>query len=662
MLARCLLVLLLAAGAPAAASPGPGLGLLSADADGDGLTAELEAIWGTNPNDPDTDDDGFGDGEEVVFGLTEGFPSPTDPDHDDDGIDDLHDDFDGDGLSNLEERALGSNMFRPDTDFDGLGDEVEAALGFDRLRWDSDGDGVRDSDEDADGDGLGIARELAAGSDPALADTDGDGVADGDEVRLCTAVAVADASANAFCLGRRPGDVPDWKLFQRDARGLASFPVRFRYRLATTARLEVAVVETASGEPLDGHDYASHTATLAPSSTPEGTDGRLDVVGVPQGGNYELLARVVDPATGGVLLADVAHALAVGDVFLAAGQSNMSGNNGWWESPNLFEQPDARVHLFGNDERWKLAREPMDDASDSVDAVAIDEVVRSSPMLRFAKEIVRGTGVPIAIIPTANFGSALAPGGWMREPSDPLSRSTLYGAAVSRVLVQGYDTPIRGVIWYQGENNHGDLPASYLSALAAFVGDLRHDLASPALFFASCQLSRRDSPFESVQTGTQGIREAQRQYALTDPRSVLVATVDLPGDGLHLLGPGYREAGRRLGAATLRASYRKRTRTPPVLRRIRRLRSGLRILVKYDQRIVGATAARFRVVDGGVQIPIVAVTTRGSGVHLDLAAPVSTTARISYLGHPDPAAPWIVGLQGEGAALVFDDASVNAKY
>src|SRR5262249_34898884 len=140
-----------------------------------------------------------------------------------------------------------------------------------------------------------------------------------------------------------------------------------------------------------------------------GASGALMLGGVPQGGNYDLAARVVDATSGAVLVTDTTRNLAVGDVFLAAGQSNMSGSNGVYESPSDYEKPAPRVHLFGNDYRWKLAIEPMDDPTNSADPVGIDPQARSSPMLRFAKEVAQRTGVPVAIMPAAASSSSIMP-------------------------------------------------------------------------------------------------------------------------------------------------------------------------------------------------------------------------------------------------------------
>lgn len=48
------------------------------DADNDGLNNADEAIWGTNPAHPDTDGDGFLDGEEVATSHNPTIPSPND--------------------------------------------------------------------------------------------------------------------------------------------------------------------------------------------------------------------------------------------------------------------------------------------------------------------------------------------------------------------------------------------------------------------------------------------------------------------------------------------------------------------------------------------------------------------------------------------------------
>ena len=145
------------------------------DTDGDGLTDVRERELGTDPTRTDTDGDGLGDGYEVAGG--------TNP---------LVADTDGDGLSDGLEAAYCTNPLVADTDGDGLLDGREAEIGTSPTRADTDGDGLSDSAElaagtdplnpDTDDDGLPDGRELDLGTDPLVADTDGDGVPDGWEV------------------------------------------------------------------------------------------------------------------------------------------------------------------------------------------------------------------------------------------------------------------------------------------------------------------------------------------------------------------------------------------------------------------------------------------------------------------------------------------------
>ncbi|HUL43791.1 MAG TPA: OmpA family protein [Bacteroidota bacterium] len=153
----------------------------SADPDHDGLTNDEEKELGTDPHNADTDGDGISDGDEVhVY--------HTDP---------LKKDTDGDGLSDYDEIfKYHTDPLKVDTDGDGLsdGDEV-LKYHTDPLKMDTDGDGLSDGDEvlkyhtdplkmDTDGDGLSDGDEVMKyHTDPLKVDTDGGTVSDGDEIK-----------------------------------------------------------------------------------------------------------------------------------------------------------------------------------------------------------------------------------------------------------------------------------------------------------------------------------------------------------------------------------------------------------------------------------------------------------------------------------------------
>jgi hypothetical protein len=124
---------------------------LEPDSDGDGLTDAEEKILGTDPTNPDTDGDGISDGVEVKVGRNPLVSEPVA------GCMNYFTDTDGDGLTDCEEMLLGTDPSLADTDGDGLPDIVELSGGTNYL--------VRDDGLDNDGDGATNGEELLMNSD-----------------------------------------------------------------------------------------------------------------------------------------------------------------------------------------------------------------------------------------------------------------------------------------------------------------------------------------------------------------------------------------------------------------------------------------------------------------------------------------------------------------
>ena len=153
------------------------------DDDNDGMSDTNESVIGTDPYNPDTDGDGFCDGELGVEGVCFAGPDshPLDPT--------LPVNTDGDEYPDEDPDGPGGLIADEDDDGDGYLDLIEVTCESDPLDVtsipdDMDGDGICDlMDDDVDGDGIPNEDEIGLPLDTASdnADTDGDGTCDGPE-------------------------------------------------------------------------------------------------------------------------------------------------------------------------------------------------------------------------------------------------------------------------------------------------------------------------------------------------------------------------------------------------------------------------------------------------------------------------------------------------
>ncbi|MFT5682248.1 MAG: outer membrane protein OmpA-like peptidoglycan-associated protein [Myxococcota bacterium] len=138
---------------------------LSFDADGDGLTDSEEEALGTDPDDTDSDDDGLADGDEVDLYGTE----PLVCDSDEDGL--------LDGL----EAGLTAADIDSDTDTTAgcFTEDADPSTTTDPASADTDGGGLPDGDEDLNANGQIDAWETDPNDPSDDVDSDGDGISDG---------------------------------------------------------------------------------------------------------------------------------------------------------------------------------------------------------------------------------------------------------------------------------------------------------------------------------------------------------------------------------------------------------------------------------------------------------------------------------------------------
>ncbi|PCH74903.1 MAG: hypothetical protein COB98_09675, partial [Flavobacteriaceae bacterium] len=157
----------------------PNSNAATCDQDGDGLTNEEEIAAGTDPENSDSDGDGLNDGEEVT-GIDDPATTvvPTDSSDPIDPCD------------------PNSNAATCDQDGDGLTNEEEIAAGTDPENSDSDGDGLNDGEEVTGIDDPATTAVPTDSSDPidpcdpnsnaATCDQDGDGLTNEEEIAAGT--------------------------------------------------------------------------------------------------------------------------------------------------------------------------------------------------------------------------------------------------------------------------------------------------------------------------------------------------------------------------------------------------------------------------------------------------------------------------------------------
>ncbi|MBT3191999.1 MAG: hypothetical protein HN341_05540 [Verrucomicrobia bacterium] len=253
----------------------------STDTDGDGLTDYEEYYnYGTSPTTNDTDGDSMLDGWEVFY--TNACEATT-------NVVDAGEDYDLDGLTNLEEHNLDpqTDPENADSDGDGLTDGEEVNTYFtEPTIADTDGDGmpdgwevtyismldplVADDYQDPDGDNLWNLQEYEDSmTNPTTNDTDGEGLFDGDEYLIYSTI---------------PTNT------DTDADGFDDYEEVIEIGSMATNRFDPYVVDdNYPGDPGFGNPDISN-----PSE-----NGRLPTLAEPLNAPYDAIQKAVDDATDG---------------------------------------------------------------------------------------------------------------------------------------------------------------------------------------------------------------------------------------------------------------------------------------------------------------------------------------------------------------------------
>ena len=233
---------------------------------------------------------------------------------------------------------------------------------------------------------------------------------------------------------------------------------------------------------------------------------------------------------------------------ILAGQSNMSGRG---DLP-AEHSTHPGIFMFGNDYRWKSAREPVDAAHGQVDLVSEDRYAGFGPALAFATSVLkRNPELIIGLIPCAKGASSIKE--WQRD----LSENTLYGSCLKRVRAATTMGTVAGMLFFQGETDALDperfskwspSASSYREKFVTFVDDLRKDVSLVTMPFVFAQLGTNNAASDYI--NWEILKEQQKSTKL--PCAAMIKTDDLAlADAVHFTTESYRTIGHRYAEAFL---------------------------------------------------------------------------------------------------------------
>lgn len=368
------------------------------------------------------------------------------------------------------------------------------------------------------------------------------------------------------------GGVVPYQVVQRDAGSRGVLRLEGSARELAGRPVEARLLR--AGLVVDGFDWRQ-------AGSVNGDQWRAELARVPAGGPYRLEVRAM-----GFDAVRSVEPLLVGDLWMLAGQSNMQGVGDLKDLP----LPSAQVYSFNMTDKWVPAEEPLHRLGDAVDsfhwrnnpgepkAPLSGEALRKSIAARvkgagvglpFALEMVRRTGIPVGLIPSAHGGTSMDQ--WSPSLKDQ-GGASLYGGMLRRFRAVG--GRIAGVLWYQGESDANPKAAPVFAAkFQSLIEAIRVDFQQPELPFYYVQIGRHvnDSNIDEWHV----VQDAQRRIESLFRHVGMTTAIDLElDDGIHAGTDAYQVLGARL---TNLAEGKLQRGPRPVRARL----DGSRILVEF---------------------------------------------------------------------------------
>ncbi len=394
----------------------------------------------------------------------------------------------------------------------------------------------------------------------------------------------------------------DWQIIQRAEDGTGTIELEGTAAIPEKEfTVETRIVNENTGAP----------ATSALDWQPAVADGntfRARISGIPAGGLYRLETRA-HRAGNWCARGDFVHHLGVGDIYIIAGQSNASGT----ARGVIDDGPEPGVHLYSQDERWRLATHPLEDSTHTRHPITIHGGFHGhSPWLHFGKMIRHATGIPVGLIPTALGGSPLCR--WVKRAGSDAPQDLYENMLDMTGKATDGKMSVAGVLWYQGESDVADATRkTYAEDFARFVANVRRECGSAELPFITVQLGRYvvECPDQAVlERVWTAMRQVQREIARTVPGVYVVPALDVPlSDPIHNSAAGNVTIGERCAFMALEKIYGKPLQAAhPEPAGIVFVEGRARILITFrncsGNLFPGGPLGDFSVEDGGGRVPV----------------------------------------------------------
>jgi len=209
-------------------------------------------------------------------------------------------------------------------------------------------------------------------------------------------------------------------------------------------------------------------------------------------------------------------------IFILAGQANMEGYGDVSEYEPLLNQD--RIYVFDDKYKWKTGKEPVRR--------------KVGPSISFASELIKNSPDEVIGIVNVAVGNTNIEQ-WSKSYSD----TSLYQNLMKRTLAASTQGEIKGLLFYQGENDAKGGPKNHYDdwdiLFEKFIRNVRHDLECDSLPVVFSQIGRGDF------VKWEEVKESQERVNLNHVTMIKSDDLEYQKDSIHFTTSAYMVLGKR---------------------------------------------------------------------------------------------------------------------